>query len=152
MELGENETVSVELAELDGVNVWLLNNISAVTGVRVTVDIFRLPDSIRNSSDRAKQLDFVFNRLEDGGYDCALPSTISSFDRAPLMKFILPNQPFGALRHAPRAELMPRGRCSSKPSSHVLSSQQPLVRCPQLSARRLPGRLPLPQGDQPAPQ
>lgn len=165
MELMENETVSVDLSELEGVNVWLMNNFSVAANITVTVDIFRLPDSLRNSPDRVKQLDYVFNKLEDGGYDCALPSTISSFDRAPLMKFVLPNQPYGAdlLRHAsenPKHRLrtvftstgrfqLPRAPIASL--SHILALRRgPILSRPGI--RRLPRRLPGPAGRPPDPR
>lgn len=81
MELGENETVAVDLfSELEGVNAWLLRNISTVANVRITVDIFRLPDSLRNSPDRVKQLDYVFNKLQGKG--CGASLKIKSFPPA----------------------------------------------------------------------
>lgn len=149
MLLEENETIPVDLRELAGVNVWLLQNFSAAANITVTVDVLRLPDSIRNSPDRVKQLDYVFNQLQGAGYDCALPSTISSFDRSPIMKFIMPNQPYGApprpacssarlLLSRPRPE---PSRRAQRPAERPLGPRPSALPAPP---HRLPGRLPGP--------
>lgn len=77
-----------------GVNIDLLMNISAAANVTITFDVFKLPDSIQNSSDKTLSLLYLFY---NSGYDCVVTATQLNAYRSGYMNFLNAYQPFGVL-------------------------------------------------------
>ena len=82
---------------LPGVNIDLLMNISAAANLTVTFDVFKLPDSVQNATDKTLSLLYLFYNL---GYDCVVTATQLNAYRTGYMNFLNAYQPYGVIHPA----------------------------------------------------
>jgi hypothetical protein len=63
-------------AQLDGVNIWLLEHIAAIGGASFSYSSVALPEPLASSGDRGAQLAYLFSAAAPGGaFDCVVSAT-----------------------------------------------------------------------------
>jgi hypothetical protein len=78
-------------AQLDGVNVWLLEHIASIGGASFSYASVALPEPLASSGDRGAQLAYLFSAAAPGGaFDCVLSATPLREDVLTLADALLP--------------------------------------------------------------
>ena len=75
-----------------GVNQWLLQTITAMANISLTVEVVRLDSATYYAVDRNKEL---MNAFVTHNYDCVLTATFLTAEKLPYMAFMQSMQPYG---------------------------------------------------------
>lgn len=84
--------IPVAASDLDGVNIWLLNQLASAGNFTIDYFIYKLPVGLQGVADSSAILSYL---LSTKGYDCVTTGVQVTAARSALVNFLVPTEPFG---------------------------------------------------------